>query len=295
MRQPMRGHSVRRSHGAVVTVKKSLNSSVVLVETADGAEAIVMDKGIGYGRRGGDVLTLAGTEHLFIPIEGVDARELQTGLEGVRPEFIRIAHAIVSRAETDLGVDLHPYVYVVLPQHLAFAVERAGEDLPVRNRLAWEIETFYAEEFACGCYGIDLVRQELSVHLPRSEAANIAFHLVNAHNGHRTNHFDAFRAAHLIGEVTSIIQLATGVVVSAGGTAQQRLITHIRFFAERFWDGRLLDEEDAIVYTRVGERYPQALEVARRVADHVYATYGTQLPLEEVGYLGLHVARLLRS
>ena len=48
-------------------ISKVLNSSVVLVQDDSGEESILLGKGIGYGRRPGQVIDRQPSDRVFIP------------------------------------------------------------------------------------------------------------------------------------------------------------------------------------------------------------------------------------
>jgi beta-glucoside operon transcriptional antiterminator len=61
---------------------------------------------------------------------------------------------------------LHPHIYLALTDHLHFAVQRTQQGLPVVNRLAWEVKTFYPREYAVGLFGLTRLRERVAVDLP---------------------------------------------------------------------------------------------------------------------------------
>ena len=161
-------------------IKKVFNSSVVLASGPDDAELILLGKGIGYGQRPGDVVPEGAPDRFFVPVRNPVAKELLQLLDSIEPEYLELTREIIAYAEQVLGTELHQHLYVALTDHLHFAVERAHAGLPVVNRLAWEIRSYYPVEYRIGRYGLDRLREQLHVQLPDDEAANIAFHIANA-------------------------------------------------------------------------------------------------------------------
>ncbi|MGM3062948.1 PRD domain-containing protein, partial [Bacillus cereus group sp. BC318] len=83
-------------------------------------------------------------------------------------------------AEDRLGCSLNPSIYFMLSDHLNFAIERYKNDINVTNRVFWEIKNFYPQEFKIGLYALKLIKREFGLVLPEEEAANVAFHIINA-------------------------------------------------------------------------------------------------------------------
>lgn len=273
-------------------VKKVLNSSVVLATDDAGAESIVLGKGIGYGRRAGEWVDPSIIDQVFVPVEPGRSGDLADLLREIPAWYLELTHTIVQLAEERLQHGLDPHIYLTLTDHLHFAVQRAGEGIAVTNRLAWEIRTFYPVEYEIGTVALGLLRERTQVELPEDEAANIAFHLVNALRG-GTSSFNALRAVQLIDAVVTIVKYATPGVDDAPNVHWSRFLTHMQFFADRFFTDKLLASSDDFLYHQLGARYPEAMLTAERVRSHIAATYQVALPNEEVGYLTLHVQRLV--
>ena len=270
------------------TVKKVLNSSVVLATDGAGVDAVLLGKGIGYDRKQGQHVDRATVDQVFV------ARDHEGGLlaellQEVPSWYLALAHDIVRVAERRLQRTLDRHVYRSLTDHLHFAVERAREGMPVLNRLAWEMRSFYPAEYAVAEDALERLRARVDVDLPDDEAANIAFHLVNAARGDAG--FNALQAVKLIDTVTTIVRY-TIPEAETTGLHWARFLTHLQFFAERFASGKLLTSRTDFLFRQMTDGYPRAMATAERVRDHLATVDEVTLPNEEVAYLALHIQRL---
>ena len=279
----------------MLTIKKVLNSSVILVEDPQGRESILLGKGIGYGRRPGTPVPTRkdgeDQDQVFIPVVNTDVQNLVELLTAIPTQYLEITRGIVTHAQ-DLGMTLHPHIYLALTDHLHFAVERSRENLVVTNRLAWEIQHFYPEEFAVGRYGLTLLRDKLAVELPDEEAANIAFHVANARHGDASTKFDTLQAVKLIDAVVTIVRYSMNLQLMDQSLHFARFMSHMRYFATRFLENRMLTSPDDFLFGQVSRRYPHAHVAAEKIRNHITAQYGQQISNEEVAYLTLHIERL---
>ena len=132
---------------------------------------------------------------------------------GSRMTYLELTQDIVDDAEQSLGVKLSAHIYLLLTDHLHFAVERQQKGLVVTNRIFWEIKHFYPKEYAVGQRGLQKVKAKLGIELPDEEAGNIAFHIVNARQDPQAG-YDAMRAAQLIGELSNIVTYSMHCPVS---------------------------------------------------------------------------------
>lgn len=161
----------------------------------------------------------------------------------------------------------------------------------VTNRIFWEIKHFYPKEYAVGQRGLQKVKAKLGIELPDEEAGNIAFHIVNARQDPQAG-YDAMRAAQPIGELSNIVTYSMHCPVSTESIHYARFVSHLQYFAERFFSGKLMDSEDDFLFQQMQQNYPAAVTCAEKIRTFVLRKYGVFLPNEETAYLALHVARL---
>lgn len=275
------------------SITKVLNSSVVLVTDDAGVEAVLLGRGLGYGRKAGESVDEDAVDRVFVS-RGPDAGVLADLLQQIPGWYLELTHEIVALAQQRLPHDLDQHIYLTLTDHLHFAVQRARDGLLIRNRLAWEMKSFYPQEYALAEEALRRLRARVQdVTLPDDEAANIAFHLVNASRGGAD--FNALRAVILIDAIVTITRYSTPERSEDNRLHWARFITHLQFFAERYLSGRLLASDDDFLFRQIAVRYPDALRTAEQVRDHLARIEGVDLPHEEVAYLALHIQRLADS
>ena len=294
-------------------IQKVLNSSVVLVQDDSGEESILLGKGIGYGRKAGEPIERQPSDRVFLPLSNPDAQPMLELFSSIPASYLELTQDIVDDAEQSLGVKLSAHIYLLLTDHLHFAVERQQKGLVVTNRIFWEmnvsydsihnfrvhpymlaffeIKHFYPKEYAVGQRGLQKVKAKLGIELPDEEAGNIAFHIVNARQDPQAG-YDAMRAAQLIGELSNIVTYSMHCPVSTESIHYARFVSHLQYFAERFFSGKLMDSEDDFLFQQMQQNYPAAVTCAEKIRTFVLRKYGVFLPNEETAYLALHVARL---
>ena len=272
------------------TIKKVLNSSVVLVEDERGIERVLLGKGIGFGQKAGTSIEASTADQVFVALDDADQRNLVELLTQIPGEVVEATRSIVALAAAE-GLELDPHVYLSLTDHLSFAVERQRKGLVTVNRLAWEVRTIYPRQNAIGVRAVALLRSRLGVELPEEEAANIAFHLVNADSGNTG--VDSLRIVTLVSQVATIVTHSTGVQLHNDDLHGARFVAHLQYFARRFFDGKLAESPDDFLFTSLSERYPAAVQAAERVRTLVQQQYDQRLPNEEIAFLALHIARVL--
>lgn len=271
-----------------------MNSNAVLATDDKGIEYILLGKGIGYGKKIGAAVEEDTVNQTFIPLKSSNLKEYMGILEAIPPELLEITREIVSEAERVLDCKLNPSIYFMLGDHLNFAVERFRSNISIKNRVFWEIKTYYPKEFKLGEYSLKILKKECGVVLPQEEAANIAFHIINAQvkSGLQA---DGMNYAKLISSINSIIRYSISEEIDTDNVNYQRFITHLKFFAERFFSDSLLDESNNQLFEQIVMMYPQAVEISFLIKDHIEAIYSKKITKDEITYLTIHINRLLNS
>lgn len=276
----------------MIKIKKVLNSSVVLVENEQKKEYILFGKGIGYGQKAGNIIEERQADQMFIPVENVKVKEYLGLLDSIPPAFIELTQQIVHYAEEKLNTKLNTGIYFTLMDHLHFAVERFKKNINITNRVYWEIKNYYAEEFEIGVYALKQMNEKFNIEMPIEEAANIAFHLINA-QGEKQESKDAMKAAKMIGSIVNLVRYTLNINMDERNIHYTRFITHVKFFVERFYADKMLEDTDNILFEQIASLYPQAMNGAFKIKEYIKQVYEKTIPNEELAYLAVHIHRLI--
>lgn len=274
------------------TIEKVLNSSIVLAQDEKGKNFILLGKGIGYGKKTGMIIEKQNVEQIFIPVDNNELEKVSYLMNAIPPELIEVTQDIITYAKNVLNVKFKDSLYFILADHLNFSIKRFIENINISNRVFWEIKNFYSKEFAVGLYAIKLMNTKFNISLPEEEAANIAFHLVNAQD-EKDESMDTMKAAKLVGVIVNIVRYSIKGEFDTESIHYSRFITHIKYFVERYFANRLLNETDDILYNQVSSKYKEAFACALKIDDYFYEKYQTHLPHEELAYLIVHIQRLI--
>lgn len=161
-------------------VVRVFNNNAVLARRGDD-ELVVVGRGIGYGRRGGDLLTTDSIQRQYFEV-GTEKAQYLNLVNSIDPQVIETISAAVDLASDLLG-ELHPSVYLLLVDHLAFALQRATAGEPIHNPVLGEIKAVFPEEYGAAELVLRYVNSQLETQLPIDEAAFITLHLNAARTG----------------------------------------------------------------------------------------------------------------
>ncbi|MCI6207476.1 MAG: PRD domain-containing protein [Corynebacterium glucuronolyticum] len=143
---------------------------------------VLVGRGIGFQRKSGDEISLATADRQYLELNPERA-EFFKGVLSLDPAMMETISAAVDLAVDLLG-ELHPSVYVVLAEHISFAVQRAGSGEQIRNSLVDEIRAAFPLEFQAAQLMVSFINSHITgATLPIDEAAFIALHLNAARQG----------------------------------------------------------------------------------------------------------------
>ena len=204
-------------------IEKVLNNNVVVALDENGAETVLMGRGLGFGRRTGDEAPPDKVEKRFtLHSDQLSDRFQQLMTSIPLPHFL-MSERIINHAKIALGKELSDSIYVTLPDHISAAVNRYKEGIVLPNPLLWDIRQLYKDEFRVGLKANEIVKEETGVEFTDDEAAFIALHFVNAQLGGEIR--DIYDMTYLLQAVFRIVYDEYGFVLH-----QDNSLLRLRFF-----------------------------------------------------------------
>lgn len=228
--------SEHRPHAAAqYSVAHVLNNNAVSVYALGSKTPVVLvGRGIGFGRRAGDIIDPAHAHEHYVAVGAKRARYLEL-LSSVSPDVLEAIGSALELAEGHLG-DLHPSVYLLLTDHLAFAVERQKSGMAIENELLAEISSFFPEEFVAASIILRHLNSRLSLSLPLDEAAYITLHLRAARTGDSVK--NPLREANKLAHITEAIISELTPNQTPSDAARMELTDYLVRLAERLVNGK---------------------------------------------------------
>lgn len=212
-------------------IEKVINNNIISSFDENGREIVVMGRGLGFKKKAGELVDKSKIEKIFKMDTNEETQQLQNLLADIPLEHIQISNEIISYFKNVINKKLNKNVYITLTDHINFAIERYKQGLNFKNALIWEIKRFYPQEFKVGKKAIEIIKCKLGVELPEDEVASIVIHLVNAEFG--TEMPNTIDITKIIQNVLKIIKYNYNIEFDESSISYERLITHLKFFAQR--------------------------------------------------------------
>lgn len=279
----------------LLKIAKVLNNNIVVAVNDQGEDVIVMGSGVAFGKKRGDDVEPARIERLFTKSVSEMGSRFEQLAKEIPPEYIDAADKIIANAKLSLGKELEDDLYLSLADHIYFTIQRCKSGMLIHNRLLLETRMLYREEFETGCDAICYLNQRFGVNLPEDEAAFIALHFVNATLGMRMN--ETMEITSVVQEISSIIRHTFRLEFDVESLDYYRLITHLKFFAQRMVTQTHLasEGEDFQLYEMVKTHYAASYDCVQKIVSFLENRHRWAVSFSEQTYLTIHVERIRRS
>ncbi len=273
-----------------VTVNKVYNNNVVLGTDPDGKEVVLLGKGLGFGRRPGDVVADAAGQR-FVSDATYRATQLAEMLAGSTWEQARVAQRIVDLAHDRLGIEVNQAILLPVLDHLSFAVRRAAEGIEIEFPLKWEVAQLYPDESAVGRRALAIANHALGVRLQPDEWVAFSLHFVNQRWA-RGDVASTMALTDVINAAFAELEQRWGKPIDRVSMGAARFVTHLRYLMVRVAEDRQLTDAPMDIMGAMRVSHPTAADAAVRLGEVVGLRLGRTLTADEVAYLALHAGRL---
>lgn len=270
-------------------IKKILNVNVVVIEQ-DGTEYIAFGKGIGYHAKINQVIPDEKISRIYTSVDNSKQNELIQSLKKIPANIIKTTEEIVEFAEKFLNEKLDASIFYSLSDHLYFATQRLEQNLTLGNRIYLEMKTYFKDEFKIGIFSLNIIEKNLGIKMPQEEAANIAFHIINASSKDESSNI--LEISRMIDNILQTLRVISHGKLKYEGINYDRFVTHIKFFAERYINDQMF-ADDPTLLEKVSDLYPEASKIAFKLKQTLEVIYTKRISKEELAYLIIHIHRVM--
>ena len=271
-------------------VLKSLSSNVVVSEK-DSNVYVLFGKGIGFGKKPGELITKGSTiEQKFIKIDDSEKANYVEILKNVEGKILAVTEEIISLAEDILKEKLTSRIHVGLADHISFAMKRMELGIDIVNPFLNEIQTLYPNEYSIAEKGTKLIKEKLNVDLPESEIGFITLHIHSARVNEEVS--QSLKYTRIIKEVMEYIQEILGINTNQKSMEYARLVSHLRYALDRIENDKVLKN---VMLESVKTAMSEEFEISKKVCEFISEKLSKEVCEDEVGYISMHIYRLKQS
>jgi len=269
-------------------VEKVFNHNVILA-LQNGKERILLAKGIGFGKKPGEMIpTQTVIEKIFSIQNEENSQQFRQVLDQVSDETFIMCENIIYMISCELGEELDEKIHINLIDHIGFILQRLSKKDHISNPFLIEIEILYGQEFAIGKKAAEMLAQQSGMQIPESEIGFIAMHIHSARNNGKLS--QTIKCAYLANLITEIIEKEQQTRIDRKSLDYGRFVTHVRFTVERLLRNTPITNDLLGVIKR---KYKISYALAKKVGKIIEEELDIPaVPAGEIGYITIHIEKL---
>ncbi len=269
---------------------KSYNNNIVSVKMNE-KERVLFGKGIGFGKKFGDVIE-KGTEveKIFVIEDEDNLRNFKQVIENVDEEFLILCEKMISYIEAELKENLDERIHIALVDHLNFALKRLSNNEEIENPFIIEIKALYPKEYTLGEKVAEILQNKTKVNIPMGEIGFIALHIHSARNSGKVS--NTIKNTYLINSIIGFIEEKIGIQIDKTSLDYARFLTHLKFAIKRI-AADISIKNDFI--KEIKSKYKLSYKIAKGVSNILIDRLEKDIAEDEIAYLAMHIERFRRA
>lgn len=269
-------------------ITKILNhNSFMGIESKNDQECLIMGKGVAFGKKVGQTVSVTGDARVYSLKELTDRGEAKDIIKSVSPLCLELANEVLDQAEEEFG-KVDRSILFTMANHLDFAVRRIQNGEQISNPLTDDIRImFYKEYKVAGCIR-DLLKEKLGIRIDEHEIGYIALHVHAAIVDENVS--QAMEIARTVRECICMVEEETGKSIDVMSLSYNRLMNHVRYMVARAIHGEKLKMS---LNDYMSVKFPGPYMTAEKICRKMEKSLKLPIPDIEIGYLAMHLERMM--
>ena len=269
-------------------ITKILNhNSFMGIESKNDQECLIMGKGVAFGKKVGQTVSVTGDARVYSLKELTDRGEAKEIIKSVSPLCLELANEVLDQAEKEFG-KVDRAILFTMADHLDFAVRRIQNGEQISNPLTDDIRImFYKEYKVAGCIR-DLLKEKLGIRIDEHEIGYIALHVHASIVDENVS--QAMEIARTVRECICMVEEETGKSIDIMSLGYNRLMNHVRYMVARAIHGEKLKMS---LNDYMSVKFPGPYMTAEKICRKMEKSLKLPIPDIEIGYLAMHLERMM--
>ena len=279
-------------------IQNVLNNNAVVARHQQ-REVIVVERGIGFRAKKDAKMALRDSMKVYVPEDQAKLKIATATIASLPSAYLDLAAGIIQEAEKRLQTTFNSYLLIELADHVHFAVQRLHEKIVLHNKLLWEIQVAYTQEYEMGEWALHQIAAQLHEQLPEDEAGFIALKFVSNDLNHQQT-VNSLAFTQTLASLTKIIFYNLGLDMNVKTPDYQRLVIHLKFFLQRMYAAApsplslKMENYDYVLLKHLQQDYARAYHCMEDVDRFMQQKLAIAIPKNEQIYLTMHIARLAK-
>lgn len=271
------------------TLLKTLNNNVLIAQHQSFGEVVLIGKGIGFGKKAGDIIQENGFEKMFVLTNQKEQEQYKKLLTNIDEHMLNVIQDSIQYISERVEKPLNEHIHIALTDHITFALKRLQQGMDLKNPFLIETKSLYPLEFELATDVVDKLNKSLNVHFPEGEIGFIALHIHSSISNKPLSEVNQY--SQLISKLTELIEESLNIKIDRESVNYLRLIRHLRYTIERVNTGESVAEPEKLSFLLKNE-YPICYNTAWKMIKVMQQTLKKSVYEAEAVYLTMHLYRL---
>lgn len=274
-------------------VVKVINNNNLCVLDDNGREQIVSGKGIGFGKKYGDMVEVSQIQKTYLITDSELQKKMISILKEIPSEYMFFTNDMVEHIKKVYPSKLNESLLVTLSDHIAFAIERKKSGIEFTNPLIDSIREAYPEELSLGEYCVEQIRERLDIAMSKDEAGFIAMHIINARLDIKMS--DVYEITKMINGCIEIAEYYYQEKFQKDSVSYERFLTHLKYLAQRLFQNKPLPQnlsDDVTFVAMIKKTCNKHYKCAMCIQEYILKTYKKDINDDELITLAIHLKKV---
>lgn len=276
---------------------QSLNQNALLVVNANGEEAVALGRGIGFGKRKGDSISLDDISRIFTIQSSVNEKKFLELFRNIEDNTYSMAEDVVILAEKLLNTHFNDSFIFTIAKHIQFSIERNKEIDIEYEPFEYQLKYLYPEEYKASKKVIEFINNKYHLKMRSQEVSFFTLHFVNSLIDSE-DFSDILKLSNLLNEIVSFIEIESNYNLKKEEIEYSRFIVHLRYFFIRNLSKSKKTNNDSrmnnLLYL-IKEMYNEESLLLEKLKEKLFIDNQLSFESDEDLYLLLHLVRILRK
>ncbi|MCR6107501.1 PRD domain-containing protein [Salipaludibacillus agaradhaerens] len=272
-------------------VHKALNNNVVVAESGDNKEVIFIGKGIGFGKKKGDIFEEKTYDKVYSLVDEVEQEKYLRLATKESEETLLIIHEAIEKIHEAIGFRLGEQIHSALTQHLALALQRTRDQTDIKNPFLTETKWLYHDTYLIAQKIVDFIDKKTGYKLPEAEVGFITLHIQSAI---RDSDSVINKESDLITRCIKYIEEKTDIVYNKDTVSFRKLIHHLKNMIR---DPMTVDSQalEQNIILMLKEKDPVCYNISRNLVRMIEKSTTVSFSDSEVLHLMLYIRTLIEK
>ncbi|MDF2700310.1 MAG: hypothetical protein K0Q49_1868 [Haloplasmataceae bacterium] len=267
-------------------IEKILSNNVVLVDDI-GIKLILLGKGIGFGKKTGDVISNQNIiEEKFISLNKLNEQEQLYFIDQINPIIIELTEQIITLAQKELKEEFSENIHLGLIDHINYAIKRLNEGIEIVNPFLLETKLLYPHEYALAEKAVNIMIDQLNMLIPEAEIGFIALHFCGGRKNNSRS--QALSFTKLIKDLTFFLESKIKTKINENSYSYSRFVIHLHGIFLRVINDQPVEN---VIMDKIKHEFAYEISLARSMALIIERQLKKQVPESEIGYIAIHLSR----